>query len=510
MVNISNNINRVTSVTNVIVSSSTQKLSNKPDTFEKTTFIISDKLKEKFSEKQLEKLSKKPVEIQEKVNILANTKLSAEDITFNLYYSNKDLDAKKVADKIIEMEKICGENLKEIKLDSNKYDNNSLDITVITTDENKKILIIDKNGKPRCTEDINYKIHNKEKFEIKKSKDLETGMISKVTSKVVNDKLIPQTELIVTKNYKEYAEPSEIKGIFNRKRIYNDGKIEEISLGKIDKKTGIKTVKKNMTSLDGTKTEYLFEDDPKGNRISDYKITDKSGKVLYKNSEAFEVIDENTFISSKNDKSYKIVYSNENKKLNITDIKTNKDTEIDLYSYILGGNSKKLIPILKTVSGDELIKMKDNVTRLLQTDDSAESFYHPARKDVTTCDIPYVLLHELGHAKDMKQYDTTTFKTKDATESLLVSANKDIKETYDKEKELFNKNFANAQREHIDYFIKTSGHPSGTNGALKESLAEVNALLNTYNTVDKYSMRAEYLQRYFPKTVAKLATYLSN
>ena len=108
----------------------------------------------------------------------------------------------------------------------------------------------------------------------------------------------------------------------------------------------------------------------------------------------------------------------------------------------------------------------------------------------------------------MKQYDTTTFKTKDATESLLLSADKDIKETYEAEKALFNDNFSNAQREHIDYFMNVTCHPSQTNGALKESLAEINALLNTYNTVDRYSMRAEYLQRYFPKTIAKLAEQL--
>lgn len=511
MVNISNNFNiiQTSSVTNVTSNNNRAFLSNKPDTFEKSTVTFSNKLKEKFDDKQLERLAKKPIEIQEKANILSNTKLSADDITFNLYYSNKDLDAKKVADKVIEMEKVCGENLKDIKLGSNKYDDTCLDITAITNDNNKKILTIDKKGKPRSSEDVIYQAKNGENFEIKKSKDFKTGMISEITSKVVDNKIIPQTELIIAKDYKEYAEPSEIKGIFNRTRTYNNGKVEEISSGKIDKKTGIKTVKKNMTSLDGTKTEYLFEDDPKGNRISDYKITDKSGKVLYNNSEAFEVIDENTFISSKNDKSYEIKYSEDNKKLNVKDRKTNQNTEIDLYNYILGGNSEKLIPALKTVSGDELIKMKDNVTHLLQIDDDTASFYHPSRKDVTTCDTPYILLHELGHAKDMKQYDTTSFKTKDATESLLVSANKDVKETYDKERELFNKNFSNAQREHVDYFIKTSGHPSGTNGALKESLAEVNAFLNTPNSVDRYSMRAEYLQRYFPKTVAKLAEQLN-
>lgn len=57
-----------------------------------------------------------------------------------------------------------------------------------------------------------------------------------------------------------------------------DGTEKVLSSGSVDPKTGITTVKKNMVSLDGTKTEYLYEDDPQGNRISDYKITDKMAK----------------------------------------------------------------------------------------------------------------------------------------------------------------------------------------------------------------------------------------
>ncbi|MBR1680527.1 hypothetical protein IJ707_01910, partial [bacterium] len=373
----------------------------------------------------------------------------------------------------------------------------------VNKDKSKKVVTLDENFKTRSIVDVSYQNN----YEIKKSKDFKNGITSEVKSQVVNGKTVPMSEIIVTKDYKEYSEPSEVKGIFNTKRIYNDGKIEQLSSGHIDKKTGITTVKKDFDSLDGTKTHYEFSEDKKGNRIADYKISDKSGNILYKKSEAFEIIDENTFISSKNDKSYEIKYSNDDKKLNIKDRNTNETNEIDLHLYIFG-NSSKLIPTLKKISGDELIKMNNNVARLFQIDDDTASYYHPGRKDINTCDNEYIFLHELGHAKDMKNYDTTTFKTKDATENTLISANKDVLDTYGKEKELFNKHFSNAQREHINYFMNSIGHSSGSNGAMKESLAEVNAILNTYNTVDRYSMRSEYLQRYFPKTIAKLAEFL--
>ena len=44
-----------------------------------------------------------------------------------------------------------------------------------------------------------------------------------------------------------------------------------------------------MKSPDGTRTQYLYENDPQGNRIVDYKITDKNGKVLLNKSQTFEV-----------------------------------------------------------------------------------------------------------------------------------------------------------------------------------------------------------------------------
>ena len=50
--------------------------------------------------------------------------------------------------------------------------------------------------------------------------------------------------------------------------------------GKFDKKTGITSIKKNMVSLDGTRTDYLYENDENGNRISDYKITDITIQIL--------------------------------------------------------------------------------------------------------------------------------------------------------------------------------------------------------------------------------------
>ena len=106
---------------------------------------------------------------------------------------------------------------------------------------------------------------------------------------------------------KEYTDQSEVAGVLNIKPVCPDGTEKVLSSGTVDKKTGITSVKKDMTSLDGTRTQYLYEDDPQGNRISDYIITDKDGKTLLKNSQSFEVLSDNKFISAKNDKKYEII-----------------------------------------------------------------------------------------------------------------------------------------------------------------------------------------------------------
>ena len=88
-----------------------------PDSFEPSAASqFSELMKSKFSEKQLTKLAKKSPEIQENAKILANTKLSGENILDNLYYSfSAKMNAEKVAQKVNELYELCGENLSEIK-----------------------------------------------------------------------------------------------------------------------------------------------------------------------------------------------------------------------------------------------------------------------------------------------------------------------------------------------------------------------------------------------------------
>ena len=122
--------------------------------------------------------------------------------------------------------------------------------------------------------------------------------------------------------------------------------------------------------------------------------------------------------------------------------------------------------------------------------------YWSEKKEIDVVDDLFSVLHELGHAKDFKNGGHD------------ITANKDVQEVFDKERAAFNKAFPEAQRNHINYFIDVEEHYSGFRGGLEETVAESNALLNSYNGELDIAARAQYLQQYFPKTIAKLAQTL--
>ena len=298
----------------------------------------------------------------------------------------------------------------------------------------------------------------------------------------------------------EIMKPSQIKGMYDIEVKYPDGKTKQISKSTIDYKTGIKSIKKDMKSADGTRTQFLYEDDPRGNRIIDYKITDKNGKVLMGNSQTFEVVDDNHFISSKNGYKYDIKTTDKN--LTVKNLHTDKEVSLD-FEKKFDGNTKEIKNLMKKVSGDELFEVVDCVNKIngKSSDESTSSYFDPKNKEIAASDNLMVFLHELGHARDGEVENPKTSR-----EAKLFTGNPDIQKTYLKERENFNKTHSELERETIDYFTQALGHYSGKWGGLSEVVAETNAITNAYTNkdVESISVRAQYLQRHFPETIAKI------
>ena len=425
-------------------------------------------------------------------------------------------NTEKAVQKVNEMKATCPTGMLDLKLDTDEYDNSAFAVTA-TLMNGKKVELLDKDLNRTAIDETQNITKNGKQYQIKKSVDYRNNTTSKVTFKFelitpydtleMNKKLpqpvlINELRIVKDKNGKkirtEYATQSDVAGVLNIKHVMPDGSEKILSSGTVDKKTGITTVKKNMTSLDGTKTEYLYEDDPQGNRISDYKITDKNGKVLLNNSLSFEVVNDKKFISSKNDQKYEITV--EDKAINVKDMKNGKISTINFENYI-NGNQEKILTVMKKMPGEELIALSKNTKQLEGIDDILHSTYGAVNKRIKTGDNLFVMLHELGHAKDYGEVDVKEKET--LTKSIFN--NKKINEIFEKEKAQFNKAFPSAQRDHINYFIKTSDVGDG----IQEAIAESNALLSTYNNDDLFSIRSHYLQQFFPRTIAQLSQELN-
>ena len=447
-----------------------------------------------------------------KVRPLTKTSLSPKNIV--AISQEKDFpNISKLADKILEIEKEYTSNILEISAQKDNYKNNEILVTTKLNNNEASIKAFDKNLNLIYDEkEIN---NNNKKIQTKLTNDYRNNTTSEITSRlddyVGRPVVLSEKRIIKDKNNEtiriEEMKPSVIEGVLNVTHTDKDGNVKIISSGTIDKETGIMSVKKNMTSFDGTKTNYLYENDPEGNRILDYKITDKNGKTLLNISEAFEVINKNKFITSKNNEKYQIDVTEQ--EITVQDLK-NKERKANFkIGKELKGDSKLLIKTLKQLSGAELIKLRENVDTLQSLDESLDSFYQGATKTISTGDNAYLLIHEIGHAVDFKNTDSSS--NDKYKESLVnsISLNKEVNNVYQEELNNFLNAFPNTQRNHIDYFINKTNHIAGENGAIGETIAESNALTNTPKTVEALAYRAHYLQQYFPKTIAEVAKRLN-
>lgn len=463
-----------------------------------------DKGKEKYSSGDLSCLaSNLDAKGLNDIKPMLNTSMTVQQIV-NL--SEFPINFEKLSEKVNSMEKIIGsENLNQIVFYKDDYEpENNYVLKGKNTNGNSCSELLDKNMKSLALEQVeHYSAPSGKYYTTVKTNDYRNNTTSQVRQYLDEDYypiVESEVRIIKDKNGKklktEYMTLSDVQGVYNAKTVYPDGREEITSSGKMDKKTGIVSVKQDMKSLDGTKTQYLYENDPQGNRIIDYKITDKNGKKLLDYSQSFEVLDDNHFVSSKNGKVYEMALDEDKNILTVKNRKTKEENQIKLKTFVMG-DKKSMINLLKKFPGEELIKLKDTTNFLKGIEKIDDCSFSPKSKTISVMDNLYSALHELGHAKDNKEKMDE------------ITNRKDVQKVYDKERKAFNKAFPNAQKDHINYFIDKQGHYGGEKGGLEETVAESNALLNSYNNVLDLASRAHYLRQYFPQTIAKLAECLS-
>ena len=289
--------------------------------------------------------------------------------------------------------------------------------------------------------------------------------------------------------------------------------IEAFKQVKTDKKLVKSVIDEDYSSLhnnvptDFVVKTYSYEDDPKGNRIVDYKITDKNGKVLLDKSSTFEVVNDNKFISTRNNEKYEITVDKHD--INVVDMNNPKRQARISIDNQIKGNKEKIMKSLKAMPGEELFMVAQTTKKLVGNKDVLESYYDPSNKEIHSGENLFVILHELGHARDYRDVDGSSDEAYADTVDMAIQEDPEVQKVYDKERKAFNKAFPDTQRDHIDYFINKVTHYGGELGGLGETIAESNALLTTPKTHELLAIRSQYLQQYFPETIAKLSEKLS-
>lgn len=461
----------------------------------------------KFSESNVVDIHKNcTAEERSKIQEMATCALEGDNII--KVAKEKNLYIPKVIKKANDMAKMFPEDeLLSVTFARDKYSKGDYTCKAESYNRESYTEILDKNLNRYALESSKEVDLDKKSYKIKKVTDFRNNTTAKTRYEKIDGMYQATHEIRIVKDKSgkvqrtEYTEPSQIKGVMDIKYMYPNGEVKQVSSGKIDAKTGIMSIKKDMVSSNGTRTEYLFEDDPQGNRISDYKITDKYGNVLLQNSESFEVVSPNKFISSKNNEKYEITADDDS--VTVKDMNNPDRTATFKRGVEIIGDEEEIMKVLKKMPGEELLKLKKNVSELEGTTEVLRSYSQTGKdkRTIHTGDNLFVILHELGHAVDMKDVDMNNLQY---TVQNAIFEDREFNEIYEREKAAFNKAFPDTQRNHIAYFINHETHYNGEIGGRKETIAESNALLTTAKTHEVLAMRSQYLQQHFPETIAYL------
>jgi len=279
----------------------------------------------------------------------------------------------------------------------------------------------------------------------------------------------------------------------NVSTIDNNGIQKPIQWLSIEDSTGNKIIQRDLESPAGTKTSYYYEETPQGIQISEYKIVDKNGKVLLDERRTFQSVKNcsNKFVSSVNEKVY-IIEHKENEIL-VTDKQTKEEVIINIDN-IVTDNKTELRKLLKKLSGEKLIALKDAELNKLIFEEIDNGSFNPISRviDIPALENSYseeeqlrIFLHEFGHF-----LDTSPAELKEGE----ISNSKEFHKVY--EKELANlKKYANSvELQYINYFVSRGGGTSETVAEGKMALSHAYTTLRTY-----------FLQKYFPETIAVIA-----
>lgn len=242
-----------------------------------------------------------------------------------------------------------------------------------------------------------------------------------------------------------------------------------------------------------SKREYEEKKDEFGNIIENYysyKITNDDGTVLMSVVRRRERNRDGSITETINGNDYNLTFDDEKKTVTISD---KKNTKVLDFEEMLPFYSREVFwNTIKNQSVDNLLVISENTKRWINCYDQDSQIYNHIAEICTGKDTS-VVSHEVGHLIQKS--------------NPLLSENEDFLASYNQEMMNFMTNFPYNEQEHIQYFTPRAELLSAL--GYEEFISETNLLLNTYGaSIPSLTVRSQILSRYFPKTIAIVATML--
>lgn len=187
---------------------------------------------------------------------------------------------------------------------------------------------------------------------------------------------------------------------------------------------------------------------------------------------------------------YHIDYDDKNKVIFITD--GNKKRRLFAKGRLAYYSQEVLWKEIKNLQADTLLDIFDRIKQwnYCKDEDSVTNSYN---KSLSTGKNNSIILHELGHLL--------------SNEEPSILNNENFVQTYGEEMQTFQENIPYNEQDIIQYFSPRAGQ-MGADGD-DEFVAETNILLTTYGTKNcKIKTRTQFLEKYFPRTIATVAELL--
>ena len=165
----------------------------------------------------------------------------------------------------------------------------------------------------------------------------------------------------------------------------------------------------------------------------------------------------------------------------------------------MGQIAHELYPVMKQLPGKLFFKMRDlgfNQMGIDKSEKRKNNAYYSNNNiaispEMVKEDGAFTILHEFGHFIDDK-YN--------------LCRSEELLKIFEEEKSNYLKLTSNKELTDMQYFIDELHR--NDEGAITEVIAETYALMHTLTNDSRIILRGEYLQQYFPKTMAYIANFI--